>query len=96
MAVTVEEFIAQFPEFDECPADFIQPFLDDAEECIDRTIWGETKGDIGQKYLAAHMIALSPFGQQARLVTDKNPKTTTYGQHYNAIKMKVASGCRVI
>jgi hypothetical protein len=92
--VTAEEFIEQFPEFDECGVVFLQAYLDDAEENIDRTVWGESKGDIGQKYLAAHNIALSPFGQQARLVA-KGAKTTTYWSHYERMRNQVASGFRV-
>ena len=95
MAVTVEEFINHFAEFDECPVDFIQSYLDDANARIDRGEWGETKGDIGQKYLAAHMLALSPFGQQARLVA-KGAMTTTYEAHYKRLLREVAGGARVI
>ena len=87
--VTVEEFIVQFEEFQDCPVDFLQAYLDDAETCIDRSVWGD-KGDIGQKYLAAHNIALSPFGQNARLIA-KGAKTTTYFSRYETVRNQVAS-----
>ena len=93
--ITVEQFTSHFPEFEDCPPAFLQSYLDDAETCIDRTIWGEDKGDIGQKYLAAHNLALSPFGQQARLIA-KGAKTTTYFTRYDEVRRKIASGHRVI
>ena len=95
MTVTVEEFIAHFPEFDECEVPFLQSYLDDANARIDRSVWGEPKGDIGQKYLTAHMLALSPFGQQARLVA-KGASTSTYEKHYTRLMREVAGGPRII
>lgn len=96
--VSFADFIAQFPEFDGCTEAFVQRFLDDAETRINRAVWDASstkpKGDIGQKYLAAHLIALSPFGQQARLASESG--ATTYQAHYAALKREVALGVCVI
>lgn len=66
---------------------------------IDATVWN-AKSDQGTAYLMAHKLALSPFGNKARLVADKRPGDgphgqTTYGAHYDSLVRQVASGFRV-
>ena len=99
MPVTVDEFKNHFPEFDECPDAFLQSYLDDAEQSINRVVWDadtdKPKGDVGQKYLAAHMIAMSPFGQQARLIAE-GALTSTYEEHYERVLSQVVMGAMVI
>lgn len=82
----------------------VQAELDAAALQIDTAIWGAyatlptststmTKADDGQRYLAAHKLALSPFGQAARLVAKDGG--TTYLTHYKKLQRQVSSGHRV-
>lgn len=99
MSATYETFISQFPEFSDANEAQVEAILAAADIEIDRDVWGEAKGDQGQMYLAAHKLALSPFGNAAELV-QKRPKDTPhgethYGVHYDALVRQVASGFRV-
>lgn len=90
--MTAEKFLTQFPEFKGVELDLVQAHLDAAALEIDVDIWG-LKADQGQAYLAAHKMALSPYGQNARLSTDDG--RTTYFTHYKALRLQVTSGFRV-
>lgn len=93
-------FLIQFPEFGaaKTSAALIDAMLGAADLEIDREVWG-AKADQGQMYLAAHKLALSPYGNAAQLVLTKPKDTphgeTTFGVHYDALVMQVASGFRV-
>lgn len=91
--MTTVQFLTQFPEFKTADLSLIQAMLDAALLEIDVSIW-RTKADQGQAYLAAHKLALSPFGQNVRLVAKDG--STTYYTHYQALRSQVASGYRVI
>lgn len=75
----------------------VQANLNAASLEIDQSVWGP-KADQGQAFLTAHKLALSPFGQNARMVI-KDQKgfdlTTTYQVHYKALVRQVSSGYRV-
>lgn len=96
--VTLSAFVVKFPEFAGAEDPQVQAFLDEAELEIDREVWLE-KGDTGQGYLAAHKLALSPYGNAARMILTKPEDTphgnTTYGVHYDSLVMQVSSGYRV-
>lgn len=97
MAVDATSLVARFPEF--APAvtsypDMVDACIADAELMIDRVVWG-TKADMGVTYYAAHLIAINPIGEFARL--DKRGEKTTYLLMYEATKKTLAlAGCRVI
>ena len=92
-------FLERFPEFSKTNVSnpsLVQDMLDDAALVIDPSTWGPLAGQ-GHGYLAAHMLALSPFGQQARLVLDgKAGDSTTYQKHYERLMRLVGSGYRVL
>lgn len=88
----IGDFLKQFPEFASTDLDLVKAMLDAADLEIDRSVWGP-KGDQGQAFLAAHKLALSPFGQGTRLVAKDG--TTTYERHYMKLVGQVASGFRV-
>jgi len=92
MAVTLGAFTTQFKEFQGVDPTLLQAQLDAAALSVDRTIWG-AKADQGTYYLAAHMLALSPFGQNARMVDAKGQ--TTYWVHFRRLRSEVTSGFRV-
>lgn len=92
MALLYTSFIAKFPEFANATQALVQKHLDDALLEIDPAVWGP-KADAGQGFLAAHTLALSPFGQGVRLV--QKDGTTTYNVHYKRLQRQVSSGGRV-
>lgn len=89
----VSTFCTQFPELANAGEPMLQAFLDAADLEIDRKIWG-AKADQGQAYLAAHKLTLSPWGQNARLVSTDGK--TTYAVHFESLQMQVTSGYRCV
>jgi len=90
--MNVVQFQIQFPEFASTDVALVQSMLDAATLEIDVSVW-RAKADQGQAYLAAHKLATSPFGQNARLVAKDG--TTTYWTTYVKLQGQVASGFRV-
>lgn len=82
-------FVAQFPEFVQVPQANVQPVLDAALLELDPNIWG-LMIDQAQAYTAAHKLALSPMGNNARLVT-KDGSTTYEKQLRRMINMRTQS-----
>ncbi len=92
MAATRAVFIIQFPEFANTAEAQVESMLAAALLEIDADVWCE-KADQGQMYLAAHKMALSPYGNNAEMVAKDG--TTTYGVHYASLVRQVSSGFRV-
>lgn len=86
---TLPAFRVQFPEFASVDDPMVQAWLDAAALEIDQVVWGE-KAPQGHMYLAAHKMALSPYGQAARLA--KNATDTTYNDHFTRLVGIVACG----
>jgi hypothetical protein len=96
---------AQFPEFNNVSDVLCTTMLSAASLEIDQSVWGAfgalggpiTKADQGQMYLAAHKLAVSPFGQNARTVFERRVgyARSTYGQEFLNLRMSVTSGYRV-
>ncbi len=90
---TTSSFLVSFPEFADGSAPqlaLIQAKLDEAELQIDVHVWG-TRTNLGHGYLTAHLLAMSPMGNTAKLVKNDS---TTYEQHYNRLLRVVAAGIR--
>lgn len=81
----------QFPEMNGVSDALVQAMLDASALEIDTDIWG-AKADQGQGYLAAHKLASSPFGQNAKMVAKDG--TTTYWFNYYKLVRQVSSGYR--
>lgn len=75
-------FRVRFPELAAASDTFVQAMLDDATLRCSASFWG-TLHALGVGYLAAHMLALSPWGQSAKLI-DKIGQST-YGIAYNQL-----------
>ncbi len=91
MAVTVESFRTEFVEFRSTPTPLVQAKLAQALLRTPVNIWG-AKQDAGVSYLAAHLIAMSPGGEEMRL--DKKKGTTLYQLERRRLSRTVASGFR--
>ena len=86
-------FKARFPEFNRLPDVTIQDALDRGVAQTNANVFGPLQ-DEASSYLAAHFLALSPYGQQARLVAKDG--TTTYFTHWIRIaQLKSAGYARV-
>lgn len=92
MTLSRAEFLARFPEFSGGDTDLIDARMAEAYRRTPEAIWGDLRDD-GASYLAAHLLALSPFAQELKLVgTDRR---TLYGDERKALEGIVASGFRV-
>jgi len=59
---------------------------------VDAEVWGD-KTDTGVRWLAAHKLAITPWGQQARMVSKDG--STTYGKEHARLMRSVTPGFRV-
>jgi hypothetical protein len=89
----VAAFRASFPEFVQVEDAQIQVFLDRAATSVPLEPWDDHQHE-GHLYLTAHLLASSPYGQNARL--DPKSDVTTYGAHYSKLQLMVAAGPRVV
>lgn len=96
MTVTVDQIQAEFPEFVNTDPVLIGYKLADAERLVDFGLG--LQRDDAVKYLACHLIALAPHGEQARLVESQEPggATTTYERHYLLIKRSTVAPQMVV
>lgn len=85
----IPTFKARFPEFSRLPDPTIKDAIARGTARTNSTVMGDqTDEAIG--YMAAHLLALSPYGQQARL--SEPGKMTTYYQHWYDIAQYKAVG----
>jgi hypothetical protein len=88
--VTLAAFKAQFPEFQAVPDSMVTAFLNAALLEINVDEWN-VLADQGQGYLAAHKMALSPWGTATRMGWTKDG-LTTYWVHYTSLQIQVTGG----
>lgn len=86
-------FLIRFPEFASNP-EMVTAKLAEAVEELNPSVYGdasETGGtyDLAQGYLAAHMLAISPLGKNARMLDDGDG-STPYGRRYREIRKQLA------
>ena len=86
-------FRARLPEFSLVPDGMVLAALDDAASETDVAIWNALHYESAVRWLAAHKLALSPFGKSAKLSTDTN--TTTYETHLRTLRDLNCTGFRV-
>ena len=92
MTVARADFLARFPEFEPASKTMIEAAIDEAKRNVDSGVWRE-KTDDGVRWKTAHLLAISPFGQQARLVSKDG--STTYGKNFDLLMRSVTPGFRV-
>lgn len=92
MAVTVASFLLSYPEFTRAPEVIdLESQLAKAVLKVDAEVWGD-KTDEGVELTLAHMLALSPFGQNAKLLSKTGE--STYGVQLQSLKEQVACALR--
>lgn len=91
----VATFRSRFPAFaGQTPSDaVVQAKLDEAAEQIDETVWG-TRAEAGHGNLTAHLLALEPFGQDARMVAKDG--STVWGTRHEELAKIVGGAYRVV
>lgn len=91
-APTLAEFLVGFPEFGDADADLVEAKIASAALRVGVTVWGDQYAD-GVMHLAAHMLAISPYGQQARLAAKDG--SSTYLVEYERMRQAVTFGYRL-
>jgi len=100
VAVSFSTFVVSFPAFKRTERPVVEAKIAEATRQVDAAVWGALADD-GIGYLAAHLLAMMPGGEHARLVP-KNAKPirgealTTYERQYKRLVRQVASGFRVV
>jgi hypothetical protein len=93
VAWTPTTFKARWSEFAPIDDALVQSALDEAAREVDERYFGARTDDaVGLR--AAHRVAISPMGQQARLESDKG--ATTYGALYDEMARSVGGGAHAI
>lgn len=89
----ITAFRVKYPEFASASDDtFIQVFLDAAADRIDSDYWGKYY-DQAHGLLAAHLLAIAPNGQFARLQSKDG--NTTYNADFEKLRQEVTFADRV-
>jgi hypothetical protein len=90
--LTLEQFLIACPEFGDTDLQLVLTTLNEAANEIDPCIAGPMVNSL-HKYLTAHKLALSPMGQNARMLPGDG--MTTYLKHFNDIVRKLPLGINV-
>jgi hypothetical protein len=85
--LVIDDFRAMFPEFASAEDELVTACLLRAETQIAPEIWLDQE-DEGHGLLTAHILALSPNGQMARMTSDGK---TTYGTEYVKLREQVTA-----
>ena len=85
--MTLGDFRTLHPEFRTAPDAMVQSRIDQATSRVAPDIYGDLT-ERAIEFLAADLLARTPFGLSQRLVDDKGQ--TTYEQEFEAIKSIVA------
>lgn len=88
------DFVTAFPELAPAGNTLIGSKLATALTQVDYSVYGDASGDQAVLYLAAHLIALSPYGRAARLVNKDG--STSYEGFYKNLQANAACGFRVV
>lgn len=88
---TAAEFLVRYPEFVRIPTTLIDARIADAAERVDAATW-DTEYAHGVCLWAAHLLSISPSGQNARLASDK--ADTTYARAFAEAVVRVTCGIR--
>jgi hypothetical protein len=85
-------FRLTFPELNTASDVLVTRFLASSARSIDEDLYGDRYDD-AHGFLAAHLLCLSPYGKNARLVSDSGK--TTYGTRYEEIRFEVTPSVMV-
>lgn len=87
----IATFRTKYPEYATAQPDaFVQQFLDEASRSIDAEVASDRYDDM-HGLLTAHLLALSPHGKNARMVTPATGNTP-YKTRYDAMVIECTAG----
>jgi len=89
MTVTPQNFVTAYPEFRETDYNLVVEKIASAELRVQAAVWGDQRDD-GVKLLTAHLIAMSPDGERARLSADSSK--TLYWDEFDRLRREVTIG----
>ena len=92
MTVTRSSFLGRFPEFEPASQTMVEAAIGEAIRNVDAAAFGD-KTDDAVAWKCAHLLAISPFGQQARLISKDG--STTYGKYFKELAQSNTPGFRV-
>jgi len=93
MAVDLASFLRRFPEFESAKSSgMVEEAILEAGRNVDSGVFGD-KTDDGIRWMTAHLLAIGPFGQNARMVSKDG--STTYEKRYWKLVASVTPGFRV-
>ncbi len=92
MTVTRASFLARYAEFANAEDALVDVLLEEATQRTPERIWGRHT-DAGIRYLAAHLMACSPFAAELKLVARDG--SSTYSRERTSLEGIVGSGFRV-
>lgn len=93
MAVDVDTFREHFPEFEPATPEMVRSAIAKAVTRVDPAVFRD-KTDEGVELKAAHILASTQFGKQARLISKEG--RTVYGIQFKELVQEVAAGYRVV
>ena len=96
MPLTVAQWRDRFPTgFENASDPLIQAKLDEAYRRLSAKTWGDRLDD-GAAYLTAHLIAISPGGEEMRIGFGGQEKIgNLFDREFQRLKRAVVSGFRV-
>jgi len=94
VAVTRASLRTNNPEFEDAPDDVIDAKIANATARVSTTVVGDTVIDNAVEQLACHLLALSPFARDMRLVREDS--TTIYMDEYHRIIESQGRAYRVL
>lgn len=86
--LNLAQFRLRFPEFKNAIDALVTETLARATAQIEPEVWGSLT-DEGHGLLTAHLLAMAPNGQMARLQTEKGQ--STYGTAYRQMREQVTA-----
>ncbi|MCC7542361.1 MAG: hypothetical protein IT379_39450 [Deltaproteobacteria bacterium] len=96
--VTYADFVTKHPEFakvEEFPQAAVEAALADAELWHSAELYSAAKLAYSVRLRAAHALAISSFGEKARMTTDVNgepPTTSTYLAEWERLRKTIPAG----
>lgn len=93
--VTYSSFVALYPEFTPAPVATVNASIAEALIMVDPAVY-RAKTDAAVAAFAAHLIALNPLGEYAKLSKTAGSEDTIYLKRFQRIQRSCTSGFRVI
>lgn len=90
--LTLEQFLLVAPEFGDTDRLLIGAMLQEAAQELEPSMWGHRLA-AGHHYKTADKLALSPMGQNARMITQDG--ITTYSKHFDRLVKSLGLGVAV-